>query len=513
MGPLTTISRNIASNAVGYVVAIGAALLMTPFVIHTLGDDSYAIWSLVVSLTGYYGILDLGIRSAVGQYVTRYWTNQDIGGVNRTMSTAVAMTLPIAVLLLLLSALIAWLAPALFTLAPSEVPEARLAIVVMGTAVALSFPFGVLGSATYARQRFDIANLVGIGERLLNLALAYWVLAEGHGLIGIAIVTASTQTIAWLLRCWIAFRLLPGLSLSPRWCNRDSMRELTSFSVYNFLINIADQIVLSTDLLVIGIMMPDIDAVTYYSVGGACITYFMMIINAVAWTLTPYATACDASGDRPALRRLWVSGSKNIFLLAGLIGGGLIFLGHDFLSVWIDPGKVSGEKYTSSATIMAVLAGATLLRAMMTCGKQVLFGMRKVRFLARLSMLEAVSNLVLSLILIKPFGLLGVALGTLIPIAGTQLILQPRFLAHTLELSLRQFVVRAAPGGLMVLATMGAVSWGVTDLLPVSGWPSLILKATVVTAPALLVGVLLGTTREEKQRVRRKLGLVASTSE
>ncbi len=512
MGPLTVISRNIASNAAGYLVAIAAALVMTPFVMHTLGKHVYGIWSLVVSLTGYYGILDLGIRSSVGQYVTRYWSQGDAAGVNRTMSTAIALTLPIAALLLLASAGMAWLAPVLFELQPADIPAARQAILIMGVAVALSFPFGVLGSATYARQRFDIANLIGIGERLLNVALAYWVLAAGHGLLGIAIVTASTQTLAWCVRVWIAFRLLPELSLAPRWCNRESLHELCSFSVFNFLINIADRIVLYTDLLVIGIIMPE-DAVTFYSAGGDCITYFVMIINAVAWTLTPYATACDASGDRPALQRLWVSGSKNIFLLAGLIGGGLIFLGHDFLAVWLgDPDLVSGEKYTSSATIMAVLAGATLLRAMMTCGKQVLFGMREVQFLARLSILEAVSNLVLSLILIRYYGLLGVALGTLIPTICTQLILQPRFLARTLQLSLPEFVRRAAPGGLMVLATMGAVSWGIGDLLPVSDWPSLILKATAVTAPAVLVGGLLGTTSSEKQRVLRKLGFVTGAS-
>ncbi len=40
---------------------------------------------LIVGMTGYYGLLDLGIRSAVGQYVTRYWTAGDMEGVNRTL--------------------------------------------------------------------------------------------------------------------------------------------------------------------------------------------------------------------------------------------------------------------------------------------------------------------------------------------------------------------------------------------------------------------------------------------
>lgn len=507
MGALRTISRNIASNAAGHMVAIATAFFMTPFVLHTLGDEVYGSWNLVVSLTGYYGILDLGIRSAVGQYLTRYWTKGDREGVNRTMTTAVALTLPIAALLLVLSAALAWAAPTLFHLDAAEADGTCKAILVMGAAVALSFPFAVLGSATYARQRFDIANAVGILERLVNVALAYWALDAGYGLFGIAAVTASTQTVAWIARVWIAFRLLPELSLAPRWFSRDSVRELWSFSLNNFLINLADRLVLYTDVLVIGIVIADKDAVTYYSAGSDVVANLMTIVNAVAWTLTPYATACDASGDRPALQRLWLSGSKNIFLLASLIGGGLIFLGHDFIAVWLKPELVSGEKYTSSATIMAVLATATLLRALMTCGKQVLFGMRKVQFLAKLSALEAISNLLLSIVLVHWFGLLGVALGTLIPIACTQLVLQPRYLAKQLNLSLREFLAHAAPGGLLVLATMGITTWLTAAYLPVSDWPSLVLKAVVVSVPAVVVGAVWGTTAKEKQLVWRKLRL------
>lgn len=511
MGTLRTISRNIASNAAGHLVAIATALVMTPFVTHHLGKEVYGIWGLVVSLTGYYGLLDLGLRSAVGQYVTRYWAKGDGDGVNRTMTTALGLTLPIAAVLLLVSGVIAWLAPTLFHLpadiCPDDVRSMRTAIVVMGLAVSLSFPFGVFGSATYARQRFDLTNLVGITERLVNVALAWWVLSEGHGLLGIAVVTAATQMAAWLARVWIAFRLLPGLSVAPRWFSRASVRELWGFGIYNLLINISDQLVLQTDLLVIGIVIPAKDAVAYYSYGSDSVAKFVLVINAVAWTLTPYATSCDARADRSALQRLWLVGSKNIFLLAAVIGGGMIFLGHDFLAIWIDQEIVSGKEYTSSATILAVLAAATLLRALMTCGKQVLFGMRRVEFLAKLSLLEAVANLVLSVVLIHFFGLLGVALGTLIPIACTQLVLQPRYLAQQLELPLGEFLTRTAPGGLLVLATMGAVAWGVGDLLPVTGWPSFLLKATVVTAPAVVVGAVFGTTAAEKHLLLRKLGL------
>jgi O-antigen/teichoic acid export membrane protein len=505
MGVLRTISRNIVSNATGYLVSVVVALLLTPFVVRTLGDHAFGAWTIVVALTGYYGILDLGIRSAVGQYLTRYWARGDLAGVNRTMTTAVALTLPAVAVLLVASIGLAWAAADIFDIEGEEVAHTRTAILVMGTTVAFSFPLAVFGAATYARQRFDIANVVGIGERLATAGLTVWVLKAGHGLVGLALATAGVQMLGWCLRVWIAFRLLPGLRLAARHLSRSSVRELLSFGIFNFLINLADRLVLYTDVLIIGIVMSN-DAVTHYSLGSNFINYYVMLVNSVAWTLTPYATSCDAAGDREALRRLWAAGSRNLFLFAALIGGGLIFLGRDFLAVWMGPAYVSGAVYTSSATVMAVLATATLVRSMMTCGKQILFGMRHVEFLAAVAITEAIANVALAIALVHLLGLLGVALAALVPVLGSQLVVQPLFLARRLGMPLGPFLLRVARGGLLVIAAMGLVAVAVQRLIPVHDWPTFLLKGTVVTVPAVVVGLVLGTTAGEKRLLLGRLG-------
>ena len=91
MGAGKTISRNIASNTAGYMVNMLVALLLSPFVVRSLGDEIYCVWNIVIALTGSYGLLDLGIRSAVGHYLTIYWSKRDLEGVNRTMNTAMVL--------------------------------------------------------------------------------------------------------------------------------------------------------------------------------------------------------------------------------------------------------------------------------------------------------------------------------------------------------------------------------------------------------------------------------------
>src|SRR3989337_3174154 len=79
--------RNVACHWAGYIVQVAVAFFMTPYVIHTLGEARYGIWTLVMGLTGYYGLLDLGIAYGITQYLTRCLAANDTENLNRTAST------------------------------------------------------------------------------------------------------------------------------------------------------------------------------------------------------------------------------------------------------------------------------------------------------------------------------------------------------------------------------------------------------------------------------------------
>ena len=506
-----TIIRNVLSNWAGYGVSIAVAIFLSPFVVHSLGDGAYGMWTLLVSLTGYYGLLDLGIRSGVGQYVTRYWAQGDMDGVNRTMNTALFTLSAIAIVAVLATGVVVWFLPKWFTIEGASLFDTQLAMAVMGVGFAVNLPMMIFGTATTARQRFDIANAIGVSTRLVSAGLIVLVLRAGYGLLGLAIVDVACKTAGYIARWLVAYRVLPGLRMSFGFACRRSIREIGGYSAFSFLIRISDQIIRYTDVIVIALAMTT-GAVTYYAIGGNLLPYYMGIVNAVAWTFTPYATSCDANGDREALRSLLLKGTQAVFLLAAIIGGGLIFLGRDFLMLWMGAKYVSGAQYASSATILAILTVASLLRLSQSCGLQVLFGMRRVRFVALMFSLEAVANLLLSLVLVRHFGLIGVAVGTLIPMAITQGLVLPAYLIRTLDVRVGIYVRQILPGPLLVLATMAAVSWVAGPHLPVASWPDFFLKGITVLVPAGIVGLFSGTSASCRERVFGALRLGRSKS-
>ncbi|HEV2246346.1 MAG TPA: hypothetical protein VGW37_06805 [Terriglobia bacterium] len=58
-----------ALQAVQFAIAVVVAFFLTPFVIHSLGDRMYGFWTLAAAFVGYYGLMDLGLSSAVNRYI------------------------------------------------------------------------------------------------------------------------------------------------------------------------------------------------------------------------------------------------------------------------------------------------------------------------------------------------------------------------------------------------------------------------------------------------------------
>ena len=218
-------ARNIFSNFAGYLITAAVALVLTPFILQKLGGPVWAMWAVIVSMTGSYGLLDLGIRSAVGQYVTRYWSKGDMDGVNRTLNTAMVLLVGVAVIAILVTITLCLTLGSWIDFDKLEAVDAaslQWALFVSGTGIALSLPMALWSTVTYARERFDISNGIGVGESLLRLVLTYYVLSAGGGVVGLALVMTGTQMAAWAARMLVAYRLMPGLALSARFFDRAS---------------------------------------------------------------------------------------------------------------------------------------------------------------------------------------------------------------------------------------------------------------------------------------------------
>src|SRR5262244_3841161 len=82
------IIKNVSSSWLALGVNVLVGFFLWPIIVHRLGDEAAGIWVLIFSITGYYGLFDLGIRSSIIRFVSKTKATNDMNGASRVISTS-----------------------------------------------------------------------------------------------------------------------------------------------------------------------------------------------------------------------------------------------------------------------------------------------------------------------------------------------------------------------------------------------------------------------------------------
>src|SRR5947207_4151472 len=82
------IVKKVPSSSFALGTNVVVRFFLWPIIVHRLGDDAAGIWILIFSITGYYGLFDLGIRSSIIRYISKTTATNDTEGASRVISTS-----------------------------------------------------------------------------------------------------------------------------------------------------------------------------------------------------------------------------------------------------------------------------------------------------------------------------------------------------------------------------------------------------------------------------------------
>jgi O-antigen/teichoic acid export membrane protein len=260
------ILKNVGSSwsALGTNVLVG--IFLSPLILHRLGDAAYGIWVLIFSVTGYYGLFDLGIRSSIIRYVSKYTATGEDEKLARFVNTSLFAYTMIGAITMTLTVVLSSHVETLFRIPPGMHTQSHILLLLVGAAVSLGFPLGVFAGMLEGLQRFYILNWTSIGSTLLRAALIVHFLNRGYGLITVALITVALPVLSSIVRAVVVFRLRP-VPLGLRYIDKDSFRQMATYGGTTFLVIVAGQLRFRTDELVLGRMMSTV-AITYFSIGA-----------------------------------------------------------------------------------------------------------------------------------------------------------------------------------------------------------------------------------------------------
>jgi len=437
------IFRNVGSSWVSLATNVAVGIFLSPFIVHRLGDSAFGIWVLIFSVTGYYGLFDLGIRTSVIRYVSKYTATKEMDLLARHVNTSLGTYLAIGTLSMTVTVILSSYVNHLFPKIPPEMHgQARLLLLLVGASVSLGFPLGVFGGILEGLQRYYLLSWTAIVMTLSRAALIVFFLSRGYGLITIALITIALPIVSSIFRMIMVAHYLP-LPYGPKYLDREAFRHMAHFGGTSMIIIVAAQLRLQTDAMIIGRML-SAAAITYFTFASRIMAYAFQVVATLAQVFVPMSSQSEAVGDMDRVRKIYIAGNRACALTTFPITATVLILGKSLIEVWV------GRKYVplSFPVLMTLVFPMTILMSQAASGR-ILIGMGRHKRFATVSLIEGISNVLLSIALVRLFvllgwpGIVGDAFGTAIPMACTMLLFMPFEMRKQLGVPIRTFVREA----------------------------------------------------------------------
>jgi O-antigen/teichoic acid export membrane protein len=156
--------------------------------------------------------------------------------------------------------------------------------------------------------------------------------------------------------------------------------------------------------------------------------------------------------------------------------------------------------------VLLVLIAGFVPRLIQGALHQYLFGANKQWYLSRAFLLEGIANLALSLALVKPLGLAGVAIGSAVPSLISQGWFIPRFVARDIGVSYFRLFRDGQLRGLAMGVVVFVCGLLAQRIIAPNGWPGFFAGVALTLVLASPFVWLVGITGEDRALVRRAVG-------
>ncbi|MFH1982561.1 MAG: MATE family efflux transporter [Pseudomonadota bacterium] len=409
MPTIERLSRNLQFSFYLKAASTLSHLFLLPFILHRVDASLYGVNALLISIVSYFYYLDFGFNTGLSRYTAKFSGENKEEDLVNLFNLGIRIFFVIAIVAIVSLIGIAPFFPHIFDIHGDLAQDSRRLIYVYAASSFFLLLGVVFKCVLNGIQREDVIHKIDLVLVLVNIPLAIFILTRFRSYLIYITVFQGFTILASGAAIYTVFRILPFLKIHFRSIPKAFYRDIMSFSGYYFLAGICGLIIFQIDNFVIGAFL-SVSTITAYSIAFVIHQQIRslngMLANPIYYILTSrFATHSkeDVDGIIMDTARMHIG-----ILIPILV---IVFVNTDmFIIAWV------GEAFTHAITPARILISyffVNIVTAVLT--EAVVGGQGKVKEILRINGFVAFCNLVLSLALVKPMGLNGVALGTAAP--------------------------------------------------------------------------------------------------
>ena len=231
-------------------------LFSVPLFYHSLGPDRYALWFYVLSFSGSFGFMDLGLGVAVGRYMGVALGRGDQTAVRSYWATGNVIAIPLLGCMAIIFTVIGVLyGPKWFNVAPNQTHLLQSSFIAGGVGLFLSYYGQFWNILSQAHLDFKFLSLVRIGISLLQVLpaiLIAYLTGNPFLLILWSTITSGLQLFVYILHA----RKNYSLGFHLREASRAHAQEMAAYTGKTFITLLVNSLLGSADRLILGKLAP-----------------------------------------------------------------------------------------------------------------------------------------------------------------------------------------------------------------------------------------------------------------
>jgi O-antigen/teichoic acid export membrane protein len=472
-------TRSLGSYYVVDLLGLVGFVALTPALIAHFGAAQFGVIALAQGLVGYLGLLDLGIKPALTRMVATAWARGEEERARELLTSGAAVLAVAAVAALGASLWIAaGLKPGSAGLSGADAAAVAPFVALKGLEFAVSLLLSPFESANYGMDRVVRMNAIRGAARILELAAGLAAILLDWPLWSLAAWGIASSLVGGALQAATLRERMVGYFPRLAELRWSATQELFRFGAFYLVNGMVVVLVFKTDELVIASAL-GLASVALYAPLNQAMRAVLSVVTRITAASGARPTILVARAEKEAAATLFVESLERTLTAALIMALPMAAVGAALGSAWLG-------KPVSDALVWA-LTGIMVAHIPVAVASRYLGAAGLVRSVTVVSVLEAVLNLGLSLLLVRQFGLAGVAIGTFAAQLLTTSWFNLRVACDHLGLSsarvARNALVAAARRSWPLLLLSAAAVWLVRSGLVEVVWVS----APLVAAAACLV--------------------------
>lgn len=319
-------------SVLAWSLPVALGLLVTPYLLKTLGVEAYGVYLVILGLIGY--SFTFNLSKAVAKFVAEYGVTGETRKINSAITAAFLLSLAFGILgSIVIGLLSEWAVTDLLQITPELQRSARIALMIGGA----SIPFFLIGlvfqNILQGSHRFGaLSFIVNLNWVLLsggNVILVYL----GAGIDSLLIWTVVAACVTAIISYIAARRAEPEYRLAFRDAG-EMVRPVASYGSSIFLYQFFGSVMLVFERAWLTRSF-GAETAAYYLVPMGLVFYFHAFMSNLTAAIFPVLN--ELLADRERLLELYKKSTKLLVSLTVLFLLSTIAGGHSFLKLWIDP--------------------------------------------------------------------------------------------------------------------------------------------------------------------------------